>query len=125
MKVDTQKDAKNVRINLLASVMRGRRFRILRSCVMNPRWETLKKQLIRWEPAKERRNSRHDDYPDTMSFMARELGTMVLNAPPQTDAQSDPILKMVREAERQAAWERSMTEPEETPVGGGGDYIAW
>lgn len=123
IKVDTQKDAKNIRIDLLAGHMKGRRFKILRSCAANPRWSKLVDQCIKWQPSKER-HSRHDDYPDTMALMVRELavGVMMTALAP---ARLDPILEMVRATERQEAYDRAMTEPDAVETGGAGDYIAW
>lgn len=117
MEYDGKKDAKDIRIKITAGLVKLGKVKFAPGI---PAFPKLVQQFIRYQMGK-----RHDDYPDTLALMVRELGKILPFSPPSSPAKQDPFIKMIQAAERQAAWEQAMTEPEERETGGGGDYIAW
>jgi len=117
METDNKKDAKDIRIKIVAGLVKLGKVRFAPGL---PAFPKLVEQFTRYQMGKG-----HDDYPDTLALMVRELGKIVPYTPPSPAAQ-DPFIKMIRAVEQQEAWEKAMTEPEEPRgFGGGGDYIAW
>lgn len=119
--VDNQNGAKYVRIAVVAGLMKAHRIRILRSCAANPRWDILIKQFEQWPGGR----NKHDDYPDTFALMVRELGNGVL-ALPLNPPPNDNILEMIRQSERQEAWEQAMAPGPDDAVSSEtcGDYFS-
>jgi predicted phage terminase large subunit-like protein len=109
IKIDNREDAKHIRIAMLESYFRGKKIRFFAG--LN-RWDRIVEQFGRFPGGR----GKHDDYPDTIAYMAQTFGGEALARPVQTAI--NPILAMVQQIDR----ERSMLVPPEPDDGSDGFF---
>jgi predicted phage terminase large subunit-like protein len=90
LKVSNKEDAKNIRIASLEAYLKNRKLKFF---VGLPVWQKMVEQFGKFP------GSRHDDYPDTVAYMANTLGGQAL-ALPIRRANSNPLIELMNQQER-------------------------
>lgn len=110
--VDNRENAKNMRVQLLAGVVKRGKFKFLKGL---PKWDRLVEQAIQFPKGK----YGHDDYIDTAALLYQKLTEEALQHPvhlPVTNpilamlqSQSDPLVRELTSDERQALNQDDLT----------------
>lgn len=112
IKIDNRDDSKHIRIAMLESYFRSKKIRFFAG--LN-RWDRIVEQFGKFPAGK----GKHDDYPDTIAYMAQTFGGEALARPLQQPIH--PILAMVQQVDR----ERSMLVPDKEPDDGADGFFAF
>lgn len=112
IKIDNRDDSKHIRIAMLESYFRSKKIRFFAGL---HRWDRIVEQFGKFPAGK----GKHDDYPDTIAYMAQTFGGEALARPLQQPIH--PILAMVQQVDR----ERSMLVPDKEPDDGADGFFAF
>jgi hypothetical protein len=103
IKVNTQDDAKNIRVLGWAGQVKRGRFKFYKGLA---KWDKLVQQACDFPKGR----SGHDDYPDTCALLYQELTKSYMSVP-MAPRPVNPIIAIIADAERRNAIAASMVQP--------------